>query len=64
MVGVGTPSLLRASGSARDEAAFARVRDNQQSAQVSLRAKRRIDGLKQSRVAEWFEQALDRTLLE
>jgi hypothetical protein len=37
---------------------------NQQSAELSLRVKCRIDGLKQGRVAEWLEQALDRTLFE
>jgi ABC-type uncharacterized transport system auxiliary subunit len=41
-----------------------RIRHNQLSAERSLRVKRRIDGLKQSCVAEWFEQALDRTLFE
>jgi hypothetical protein len=43
---------------------MSRVRHNQQSAKLSLRVKRRIDGLKQSRVAEWLEQALDRALFE
>src|SRR5579864_9432871 len=37
---------------------------HQQSAELSLRVKCRINGLKQSRVAEWLEQALYCTLFE
>jgi len=43
---------------------MSRIRHNQQCAEPSLRVKRRIDGLKQSRVSEWLEQALDRALFE
>ena len=37
---------------------------NQRRAELSLRVKCRINRLEQSRVAEWLEQALDRTLFE
>lgn len=37
---------------------------SQQSAELSLRVKRQINGVEQSRVAEWFEQTLYCTLCE
>ena len=36
----------------------------QQSAEISLRVQCRINRIEQSCVAEWLEQALDRTLFE
>jgi hypothetical protein len=49
---------------ANSRVAFRCIPHNRQSAELSLRVKCRINGIKQSRVAEWLEQTLHRTQFE